>query len=469
MDADNTYHSYTGADILRYLEGRMTNKEMRQLELAAINDPFLEDAIDGYKETYAKSGKEPIINALNGTLAAKSAPKHLQTNKNLTSANNNSEPKTAAIIPFWKRKSFQMAVAATLIIGTGWYVFNVTNSHSSFESKKTEIAALKNTDTIKAADNAADLVTANVSQPTLAPATKSVAPKDDRLAVATRKKEVRTAPFVAPPMPATTSSGKVEAESTVNSEEQADTVPVLVATVAEHQAKQKEFNNTVGSVIIPASKSKSRVYDSQHLEDTKPQKIRGMVVDGAKFPLDNITLRIKGSPASTISDELGRFEMVLPDTNATVIASGPGYKTKEFKSANFFYNNQKLEFQLEQDRNLEEELVMGYLKKKNVTANAKPVAFGIDSSEATPIGGWNNYVNYIKENKRFKDRQGSLAIVVVLNFEVDKNGIPSEFEIMQSGGNTYNKEAIRLLKEGPLWKIKNAEEETAAVKITLVL
>jgi hypothetical protein len=57
---------------------------------------------------------------------------------------------------------------------------------------------------------------------------------------------------------------------------------------------------------------------------------------------------------------------------------------------------------------------------------------------------------------------------VVLSFEVDENGKPASMDIIESGGKAYDKEAMRLLKEGPLWINKTKDKVTFA-KITLVL
>lgn len=46
MAAEHIY--YTLQDIERYLNGSMTPQEMHELEKAALTDPLLADAIDGY-------------------------------------------------------------------------------------------------------------------------------------------------------------------------------------------------------------------------------------------------------------------------------------------------------------------------------------------------------------------------------------------------------------------------------------
>ncbi len=41
---------------------------------------------------------------------------------------------------------------------------------------------------------------------------------------------------------------------------------------------------------------------------------------------------------------------------------------------------------------------------------------------------------------------------VVVRFSVGTDGTISQFEIMQSGGDTFNNEVIRVLKKMPKWK-----------------
>ena len=46
---DNTHINYSKADIEKYLQGKMTASEMHALEKAALQDPFLADAIEGFE------------------------------------------------------------------------------------------------------------------------------------------------------------------------------------------------------------------------------------------------------------------------------------------------------------------------------------------------------------------------------------------------------------------------------------
>src|SRR5206468_2144264 len=49
-------NNYTYKDIQRYHAGEMSAEEMHQLEKAALNDPFLADALEGYKNATRAEG-----------------------------------------------------------------------------------------------------------------------------------------------------------------------------------------------------------------------------------------------------------------------------------------------------------------------------------------------------------------------------------------------------------------------------
>src|SRR5215217_1795365 len=49
---------YTAADFSKYHSGGMSAAEMHRLEKAALDDPFLADALDGYAHT--KTGRQDV-------------------------------------------------------------------------------------------------------------------------------------------------------------------------------------------------------------------------------------------------------------------------------------------------------------------------------------------------------------------------------------------------------------------------
>ena len=73
MSDPNTHINYSVEDIERYLSGGMSAKEMHDMEKAALQDPFLADAIEGFGNTSFEESR----NHLNEIMAA------LQRNKEM--------------------------------------------------------------------------------------------------------------------------------------------------------------------------------------------------------------------------------------------------------------------------------------------------------------------------------------------------------------------------------------------------
>src|ERR1043166_3315605 len=66
--------TYTAADFARYHEGTMPAGEMHALEKAALEDPFLEEALEGYAHAPAA---ETDIEELKGRMAEKRKKKRI--------------------------------------------------------------------------------------------------------------------------------------------------------------------------------------------------------------------------------------------------------------------------------------------------------------------------------------------------------------------------------------------------------
>ncbi|MGV3705804.1 MAG: hypothetical protein ACO1NU_10560 [Arcticibacter sp.] len=71
-------------------------------------------------------------------------------------------------------------------------------------------------------------------------------------------------------------------------------------------------------------------------------------------------------------------------------------------------------------------------------------------SSIQPVTGWKDFQAYVRANKRLSTPAEG-AVNVVLIFMVQPNGKPDAFRIEQGINEQYNAEAIRLVKEGPLW------------------
>src|SRR6187551_1843735 len=95
--AEPLYINYTFEDIQRYLQGKMSAAEMHAMEKAALQDPFLADAIEGYTEA------SPLI-----------AAQHL----NEINASLSGRRETSKVVPFSQTRRW-MRIAALIILLSG--------------------------------------------------------------------------------------------------------------------------------------------------------------------------------------------------------------------------------------------------------------------------------------------------------------------------------------------------------------
>lgn len=93
-------------------------------------------------------------------------------------------------------------------------------------------------------------------------------------------------------------------------------------------------------------------------------------------------------------------------------------------------------------------------KAKNIEVNIQPdvstaATASLQDAVALPVGGWPAYQAYLKKNNKFLTTGTK---VVELSFTVGKDGSAADIIIVTGENEALNKEAIRLLKEGPKWK-----------------
>jgi len=119
--------SYSAADIDRYHKRQMTAKEMHALEKAALDDPFLADAIEGY--TAVPVNAENDIDLLKKSLDKR-------TNKE------------GKVVPIKKSTFGWLRIAALFIIiaGTGLLTYRYVLRSEKAEVAKTEIEKLDTAD-----------------------------------------------------------------------------------------------------------------------------------------------------------------------------------------------------------------------------------------------------------------------------------------------------------------------------------
>src|SRR5687768_17300104 len=112
MSGPNKHKTYTSEDIRRYHSGKMTQAEMHAMEKAALEDPFLADAIEGY--TFSQNPE--------AELAGIRAALDERTEK-------------TKVIPISSRRSnygwMRIAALVVVLAGAGWLILQMNNSKTN--------------------------------------------------------------------------------------------------------------------------------------------------------------------------------------------------------------------------------------------------------------------------------------------------------------------------------------------------
>ena len=83
---------------------------------------------------------------------------------------------------------------------------------------------------------------------------------------------------------------------------------------------------------------------------------------------------------------------------------------------------------------------------------------------AKPLMGWVKYEQYLQENNQLT-KGSSLGASLEISFGIGKDGRPYDFKTLRTFGAKYEKEAIRLVSEGPKWEVP--ADPKARVKLSV--
>ena len=219
----------------------------------------------------------------------------------------------------------------------------------------------------------------------------------------------------------------------------------LLLSKGEAIAQNTKNKRTAGESIVAEGKiaAQNRVVaqDNAVVEDKVMSEDKVVSQDKVAVATSPTNLQMSRRSASTLS----ATAMALPnsyDSNSVKGTVAAGLKRKEVNDVPVGNVDQLLQGKT------------APLKIQNQTGaagmrgstNLKTIA----SVQTHPIDGWDHYFMYITDNSKFKG-QPRLGKSVELTFTVDTNGHAQNIKVIKGISSNYDKEAIRLIKEGPGW------------------
>ena len=404
--------------LLDYIRGLRKGKEAHRLEKESMQDPFLADAMDGYNQV--EGNHEQRIEKLRMQVSAHSAKK-----KN-----------TYAIT--W-------SIAACLIIGFG------ISSYFLFlkKSMTDEVFIAEESVSTKLAEPAAPLTPAIPATPTV-PATPQ-----KEIALATTKVKTDSTPvseITARQANKKDMIAKIQATSQPQQGVLVATVPVM-EEVSEETAALQEVVATMDTFESESDKKMKLAKVATILPQNN--MIKGRVTNEKGEPLIGASVTYKGTNIGTITNMNGEFSLVKKDDKKRLTAQFIGYDPVEIRVDT---SRTMLIAMNENKQALNEVVVVGYGAKKNKkSVTAGTVVKGNEQANKDitpqPVIGKRKFQKYLKENLvRPTDEQcAQVKGKVVLTFLVNKEGRPFSIKVKESLCESSDKEAIRLIQEGPDW------------------
>ena len=403
--------------LLDYIRGLRKGKEAHRLEKESMQDPFLADAMDGYNQV--EGNHEQRIEKLRMQVSAHSAKK-----KN-----------TYAIT--W-------SIAACLIIGFG------ISSYFLFlkKSMTDEVFIAEESVSTKLAEPAAPPTPAIPATPTV-PATPQ-----KEIALATTKVKTDSTPISEI---TARQADKKDMIAKIQTTSQPQGAPVAAVPMMEEVSEETAALQEVVATIDTFESESDKKMKMAKVATILPQNnmIKGRVTDEKGEPLIGASVTYKGTNIGTITNMNGEFSLVKKDDKKRLTAEYIGYDPVEIRIDT---SRTMLIAMNENKQALNEVVVVGYGAKKNkkstTTGNVVTVKEQA-KKEITPqpVIGKRSYQKYLKENlvRPTDDNCKDIKGEVVLSFFVDEEGKPQNITVIHGLCEFADKEAIRLVKEGPKW------------------
>ncbi len=397
----------------------MTAAEMHAFERAMMDDPFLAEAVDGYRSAAGTIHMQADLDDLKQRLMP-------------------DQKEEATIVTGFFKPWMRVAAGLAMLIAISVVMYRSFNVPE--QTSKEPVAELTQTDTAATVQTETKVdsttVAINEQQPAII---NPVAP------ATTAKKE--TKPKSVPILNSPNKSSIATAEPP-NSTNQNNTA--IVTAPAPSGIKKEELKSGESDMVLMQKQKKSTVIPFN--------KFTGVVVDENNQPLPFANITEKKSGVGTYADVYGNFTLIASDSVLNI----------ETKSVGYFSNTLQIHSNQTQRIVLIDQAVIANApsdKKLYEKNKDRPSAMKTEVNElyTEPADGWNNYSKYVANNLRdenFKEqRQSKNVKEVEVSFDVKPDGTIANLKVERSNCRNCNTEAIRIIKDGPKWKSKTGKTE----------
>lgn len=418
---------YSRENLLRYISGKMSPAEMHALERAALEDPFLADSIEGLQQEESSRVK-----------------KDLETlDQRLT---NRTDPKVIPLPP--RIKWWRVAIVASIIgmMGLSYYLFTLRDQElPSIAQVSQDIAQDSGMipgseqliqDSVSNATKLEEKITGTEnSKPINSPSTFN------NNSTSSVSKSDKTLPGQ-PPAPVTQDNRASAAAE--------------AAKISDSLAEKEAMAET--QQVMPFKKTRSKSLQPSSLENgPEIYYFIGRVTDQQEKPVAFANIAIRQSQRTNYTDANGNFKLIAGDSTLEVEIKSVGYLSRYTRLS----HSKSLNKVIMQPKGTSKtkSTVKKPVKQVNDISEENESDPSLEKPDAEPRDGFAAYQFYLLNNIRLPAEAGNRGMkgVVELSFLVGDNGRLSDFKVEKSLCHSCDKEAIRLIKDGPPWVLYNSD------------
>lgn len=405
---------YNALDFKRYHSGEMNDQEMHALEKAAMEDPFLADALDGFPNT---NSFEADITEIRSKLFP--------------------DKKNKKVIPLFSLLNSQwLKVAAIFILmaATGYFAWQFNNSNKEQPVSKIEKAGQDNSALNSMEERVMRDSNQTIKSETLASSSKTF--NNSIIEKGESKEDV-----VIENNPLKNNNNGYDRSLNYSTEKSA-AVPERA-----DQTKESKESDDDAKTIAP-----SVTWDANtNAKETASYNLKGKVIDDKGNPVPFAVISDKNSNTKVGTDADGKFTFKNSDSVAATTIAAVGYASSDEKLRS---GREETIVLKPSSQELSEVVVTGISRSKKKPASAAGSAVKRENlTQASVVGGMQLYKKYIKDSMRILeiDETEYEAGPVILSFRIKRDGTPYKIRVQQSLCDACDREAIRLLLNGPKW------------------
>ncbi len=498
----NKIKTYTAIDFQHYYAGNMPAKDMHALEKAALEDPFLADALEGYEHT------------VNATIEIEQIKEKLPPFK---------EEEKKLVVAFNKKLWTRIAASVALFMGVGYLFFNLNNKKNtpSIAQEKVALEQLIDSNKIVQTDSTFTINAVsegNIAQNTLKPTDVVIQMEALNVPKGFISTTQNNGNNNYTPAPSTAVSTPVTAEiSTYANADQANVnEKETVKGIDDNKYDSTEYKSLVKKSLRKESNaddetSRDRLVLNNNALDNRSfnnsYNFSGIVKTPAGGPMQNATIKMRNSNLVTKTDNNGRFYFVAADSVATVSVMATGYVNKDLKLAGSVIPQAITTNSTAANMNTEVVVTSNAFAKKRVQVyepavvskeelakvkspvnlnnalNGRVPGLKVETKENDKLKGlWantnqvkidssifkianKNFNTYVTKNivPQFDEKGNEYKGKVVLSFTTNKKGAPRKIKIEKSLNKKCDAHAKKLLENGPTWEINTDTRNSVTI------